>query len=256
MSTSISKRRISMSTNKKCFTGSNFFTLIELLITIAIIAVLAAMLLPALNAARKKAQAIKCTSNLKQLGQGILFYTDDNKDYFPYHDLGTNEWYYRCSPYLFPGATRASLTGTNAATGAKVKKTSILFCPANVDVSWAHYYYGSNYGFNSTLFGYTTWGGTPTEPQVCRKITMVKKPSQSMMLMDVNKTSGYDYRIQYPSPLMGGPTYIGAAIHSLQDNFLFVDGHVKLIRKPFEGQYPVGVVHNGYGSGPNVRLWL
>lgn len=61
----------------------NSFTLIELLIVITIIAVLAAMLLPALKGARDKAKVAVCQGNLKQIGLAMLMYAQDNDDYFP-----------------------------------------------------------------------------------------------------------------------------------------------------------------------------
>ena len=63
----------------------NIFTLIELLIVIAIIAILAGMLLPPLGKAREKAQVIACTNNLTQSGKAFLFYAHDWNEYWP-HD--------------------------------------------------------------------------------------------------------------------------------------------------------------------------
>ena len=61
------------------------FTLIELLVVIAIIAILAAMLLPALSAARARARTTACVNNMKQLASAISLYVDNNKETFPFH---------------------------------------------------------------------------------------------------------------------------------------------------------------------------
>src|SRR5207249_3531614 len=72
-------RRPSVKTNSN---PERAFTLIELMVVIAIIAVLAALLLPALGKAKQQAYKVKCLSNLHQIGIGMKLYVDDNSETF------------------------------------------------------------------------------------------------------------------------------------------------------------------------------
>ena len=85
-----------LETRLSLFTG---FTLIELLVVVAIIAILAAILLPALHRAKAVAKRISCASNLKQLSMANYSYVDDMNEYFPPTYGLAGYWYQYIQPY-------------------------------------------------------------------------------------------------------------------------------------------------------------
>lgn len=90
-----------------------FFTLIELLIVIAIIAILASMLLPALKNAREKAKQINCLGNMKQIASTTYLYTADYNDYIPNGEVISGasnyyaDWGVLYSYYIYPDKLRS-----------------------------------------------------------------------------------------------------------------------------------------------------
>lgn len=121
-----------MSVVKIGFSGANncrskSFTLIELLIVIAIIAILAAMLLPALNKARQSGIKISCISNLSHLGKLMTIYADDNNGY----TMAANTVTQKTGGVYFSAEVKAQSWGSTLRNnGYLIKESKAIYCPA------------------------------------------------------------------------------------------------------------------------------
>ena len=116
---------------KNAVSAKTDFSLIELLVTVAVIAILAALLLPTLNQARQKAYAITCAGNYKTLGNAFILYVDSNDGYMPWRDpANVGVRYYlnelARSIHFRDTTTNESLPGVVQNDGVRSK----LACPA------------------------------------------------------------------------------------------------------------------------------
>lgn len=201
-----------------CFKG--YFSLIELLVVIAIITILAALLLPALNAARGRARLVFCMNNLKQQGLAVMQYTDDNKEYFmPMQDASKKFWYVFLQPYLGSGAKLGNLKGP-------------FYCPEHVpgDQAADHASY-PGYGVMSP-YGICVWASDMTKSSkvtslkyVSRIIVMAdsgEKPDNPRGYLKINNDAAQDKYI-----IPGCTTFcFSASRHNKRNNVLWADGHV------------------------------
>jgi prepilin-type N-terminal cleavage/methylation domain-containing protein/prepilin-type processing-associated H-X9-DG protein len=212
--------------NRKSRTG---FTLIELLVVIAIIAILAAILFPVFARARENARRASCQSNLKQIGLGLLQYTQDNDERLVDMQYGIDSWNFSSvadGRYKWMDAIQPY-----------VRSEQLFNCPSDSTgstyVRQTGFRYGS-YGINASYYD----GGDNQTPPVNQSLSALQSPATTVWVTD---TSGGDefwserHRFYWgnaganPTINAGPPrTMVGINERHLETvNVLWCDGHVK-----------------------------
>jgi len=215
------------------------FTLIELLVVIAIIAILSALLLPALNSAKQRAWTVSCDSNLHQIGLGQRLFADENGEYYP-ESGGTIHW----------GETDAAPPNGSAKTAWMqqifpfTQNTNVYRCPGNVQLPEAdqgpfNYFNGCNaaYGEAGTFAAvkatkirfpsaFVLSGDTAGVPMGAQPFLVSTTPDQADTFdpLDADKD---DYTQNCVGGAANGTPYELWRIHNQGQNILFADGHAQ-----------------------------
>jgi prepilin-type N-terminal cleavage/methylation domain-containing protein/prepilin-type processing-associated H-X9-DG protein len=206
------------------------FTLIELLVVVAVVAILAALLLPALNRSKASAQRIRCISNLRQLGLATQLYWDDNNgNAFRYRGAATNGG----DLYWFGWLARGSEGDRtfDPAPGALfpyLGKGGVEICPSldyalqqfKLKATGAAYGYGYNLCLSALL----------SQPPI--NIGKLSRPAETTMLADAGQVNTFQPPASPGDPMLEEFYYVctnEATVHfrhSKHANVLFCDGHV------------------------------
>ncbi len=217
-----------------CKHRKNYFTLIELLVVIAIIAMLAALLLPALGAAREKGRAISCTNNFKQIGTAESMYHDDFNSIaiMPHSgssDWGEAQWFSVLSGYKNNGAGY----GTRYINDVTTRGTYV--CPSE-QIPFGHYDLGKFY-YTHYLQNYWSHGGIRSDGKIWTYQIgkSIKRPSWAVSVtesikLNANNTDSANniaFRHRTGDPRVRAKSPIPADNVKGAANFLFFDGHTE-----------------------------
>jgi len=209
--------------------GKRGFTLIELLVVIAIIALLAAILFPVFGRARENARRISCMSNMKQIGLGILQYSQDYDEFLPPSRNSpagvATPWQWIIQPYL--KSTQLFKCPSNQQTGRVLNTTY-----SGNDIPRSYY---SNAGYTTQTYGP---GGTrPMADNASQKLAALESTSTTILIAEredySNKASANTYNDKLNDSReifdsTNNRTYL--TNHLGMSTYTFADGHAKAMK--------------------------
>lgn len=209
------------------------FSLVELLVVIAVIVVLAALLLPVLSKAKGKTKTVACLNNLKQWGLATQLYAAENRDFLPEdgsaNGSSTDHGWYIDLPRVLNIPTYAEVAWrTNAAIDPG---RTIWLCPANPRRS------NGNNLFHYCLNRHVNGAGTGNRIQLAR----IRKPSATVWLFDNGGAAP-----------VAQQNNVHSNLHSAGANFTFLDGHAARFRNR---DYWNFAANTGLTNNPNL-IWI
>lgn len=238
------------------------FTLIELLVVIGVIAILIAILMPALQRARRQAQAVACGSYMKQIFLGFRMYADDNKGWLPpatgYYRRPSNP-----ASVDFPNwnrhLTKYDVEGEWQAPVDYVRNRKIYVCPSSPPkVGGNSETFRGSYGFNDRMstetpppganLRYAKVFGALPNGYAQYHLNSTLAPTKMYLLGDAVWDA---INLRYNPPSLEFP----ALRHSSKANILFHDGHIELLAKGDLAGVSTGSVGAYYLPFYNKRIY-
>ena len=202
------------------------FTLIELLVVISIIGILAALLLPALSTARQEAQKIVCISNLRQIGNTLVIYTNDYNGVCPFAS-GEIRWCQTDADYGTPGWMEQLYDYVN--------DKKLYSCPANREFREYSYFLGVRAAYKEANDSFAS-------VRIGRIMYSSAFVLSGDTTRDGNAPTNFNYydcdKDDYTQNCVGGvgAVWTGWKVHMRGQNILFADGHVEWVQNYVESK--------------------